>query len=446
MKTKITIEAGAWKKALATLNTVVNTRSALPILADVLLVHDADRGLFQMTTADAESWLTLDCCDQEGNPWIRIIEDDARDRFKSVCIAFGRLKEAVGLLPSGALLEVYFDSDSHLMTVNYQIGQFSIPFEDSDEYPVCPDVTEPATPAYAQLKAKIAAAEEAGDEGQLTLLRTEMAGIPAPVCRFSIPSGLLLPLMKQARICAANDELRPIMNGECLEVFNDHIVVVASDGHTMFKDIIDMGLGSGWLEYGEFPAYNAATQQPGSARLIVPKTVLAALTTAFAGAEHICLTADAQRMEFRSRGVVLVSRLIDGNYPNYDSVIPTDSPHRVVVSRESLRQALRRLSLFANTGTNMAVMRRDGEKFVIEANDLDFSTNGSEQVSIQEGDAFLPEGFKIGFKISSALMLLDAIPTENVVLFFSEPAKAFLYKPEDVNSARVLLQMPMMLE
>ena len=445
MKTKITIEAGAWKKALATLNTVVNTRSALPILADVLLVHDADRGLFQMTTADAESWLTLDCCDQEGNPWIRIIEDDARDRFKSVCIAFGRLKEAVGLLPSGALLEVYFDSDSHLMTVNYQIGQFSIPFEDSDEYPVCPAVTEHATPAYAQLKAKIAAAEEAGDESQLTLLRTEMAGIPAPVCRFSIPSGLLLPLMKQARICAANDELRPIMNGECLEVFNDHLVVVASDGHTMFKDVLDLGLGSGWLQYGEFPAFDAETQKQGSARLIVPKTVMAALTTAFANSEQLQITADTQRMVFRSEGVVLVTRCIDGKYPNYDSVIPTDSPLRVVVSREALRLALRRMSLFANSSSNMAIMRRDGEHFVIEASDMEFSSSGSEQVTIHEGDAFMQADFQIGFKISNSLTLLDAIPTDNVVLFFSEPSRAFLYKPEDVQSARLLLQMPMLI-
>ena len=251
--------------------------------------------------------------------------------------------------------------------------------------------------------------------------------------------------MKQARICAANDELRPIMNGECLDVFNDRLVVVATDGHTMFKDVLDLGVGSGWLQYGEFPAFDAATQQQGSARLIVPKTVMAALTTAFANSEQLQITADTQRMVFRSEGVVLVTRCIDGKYPNYDSVIPTDSPLRVVVSREALRLALRRLSLFANSASNMAIMRRDGEHFVIEASDMEFSSSGSEQVTIHEGDAFMQADFQIGFKISSALTLLDAIPTDNVVLFFSEPSRAFLYKPEDVKSARVLLQMPMLI-
>lgn len=419
MKTKITIEAGAWKKALATLNTVVSSRTALPILGDVLLRYDAEQKLFQLTASDNESWLTLDCRHDADTPWIHIIEDDQRDRFSAVCLPFARLKEAVGLLPAAALLSVWFDGDSHLMTVDYQIGQFSIPFEDALEYPVCPDVIEPSTP------------------------RTE--GMASPVCRFTLPSAQLLPLMKQARICAANDELRPIMNGECLEVFNDRLVVVATDGHTMFKDVLDLGLGSGWLQYGEFPAFDAATQQQGSARLIVPKTVMAALTTAFAASEQLQITADTQRMVFRSEGVVLVTRCIDGKYPNYDSVIPTDSPLRVVVSREALRLALRRLSLFANSSSNMAIMRRDGEHFVIEASDMEFSSSGSEQVTIHEGDAFMQADFQIGFKISSALTLLDAIPTDNVVLFFSEPSRAFLYKPEDVHSARLLLQMPMLI-
>jgi len=419
MKAKITIEAGAWKKALATLNTVVSSRTALPILGDVLLRYDAEQKLFQLTASDNESWLTLDCRHDADTPWIHIIEDDQRDRFSAVCLPFARLKEAVGLLPAAALLSVWFDGDSHLMTVDYQIGQFSIPFEDALEYPVCPEVVKPSTP------------------------RTE--GMASPVCRFTLPSAQLLPLMKQARICAANDELRPIMNGECLEVFNDRLVVVASDGHTMFKDVLDLGLGSGWLQYGEFPAFDAETQKQGSARLIVPKTVMAALTTAFANSEQLQITADTQRMVFRSEGVVLVTRCIDGKYPNYDSVIPTDSPLRVVVSREALRLALRRLSLFANSSSNMAIMRRDGEHFVIEASDMEFSSSGSEQVTIHEGDAFMQADFQIGFKISSALTLLDAIPTDNVVLFFSEPSRAFLYKPEDVQSARLLLQMPMLI-
>ena len=443
MKAKITIEAGAWKKALATLNTVVSSRTALPILGDVLLRYDAEQKLFQLTASDNESWLTLDCRHDADTPWIHIIEDDQRDRFSAVCLPFARLKEAVSLLPSGALLSVWFDGDSHLMTVDYQIGQFSIPFEDALEYPVCPEVIEPSTPAYADLKAQLDAAGD--DEARKSEILGQFVGMASPVCRFTLPSAQLLPLMKQARICAANDELRPIMNGECLEVFNDRLVVVATDGHTMFKDVLDLGLGSGWLQYGEFPVFNADTNQPGSARLIVPKTVMAALNAAFVNSEKIEITADTQRMVFRSEGVVLVTRCIDGKYPNYDSVIPADSPYRVVVSREALRLALRRLSLFANSASNMAVMRRDGERFVIEANDYDLSSSGSEQVTIHEDDAFMKPDFKIGFKISSALTLLDAIPTENVVLFFSDPSKSFLYKPEDVKSARLLLQMPMLI-
>ena len=95
MKAKITIEAGAWKKALATLNTVVSSRTALPILGDVLLRYDAEQKLFQLTASDNESWLTLDCRHDADTPWIHIIEDDQRDRFSAVCLPFARLKEAI---------------------------------------------------------------------------------------------------------------------------------------------------------------------------------------------------------------------------------------------------------------------------------------------------------------------------------------------------------------
>lgn len=415
MKTKITIEASAWKKALATLNTVVTTRNALPILGDVVLRVNPETKLFQLTASDGESWLTIDCRHDAATPWVKIIEDDTRDRFTQVALPFARLKEAVGLLPASMLLSVWFNSESHQMTVDYQIGKFSIPFDDAVEFPVCPDVVETA-----------------GGENR-----------PDPVCRFTLSSDQLLPVMKQARICAARDELRPIMNGECLDVFADRLAVVATDGHTLFKDILDVG--AGWLDYGHFPTFDAASGQPGSARIIVSKTVLGAVAAAFTGAESIRLTADTQRVELKADGVRLVSRLIDGKYPNYDSVIPKDSPIRVVVGREAVRQALRRLSLFANSASNLAVMRREGEQFIIETSDIDFASSGSEELRIIEGDAFLPADFKIGFKISAMLTLLDAITTENVVLFFSDANHAFLMKPEDVRSSRTLLQMPMLI-
>ena len=115
------------------------------------------------------------------------------------------------------------------------------------------------------------------------------------------------------------------------------------------------------------------------------------------------------------------------------------------MSRESLKMALRRVQLSASTSSNMATMASDGTAFIISAEDYDFSREGSERVPIQQTDAFLPDGFKIGMKISNTLDLLDLLDEDNIVFYFSDPNHAFLLKNESPKLQNVtLLQMPML--
>ena len=113
MKVKLTIEPGAFAKALTVLDKIVQDKSALPLLGDVLLTYDKERDEFALTGSDGESWLTLDCVtvttDDEGGivrtRYINLIEPDQKDPLTAVCIPFRQLKEAVACLPK-ALQEV----------------------------------------------------------------------------------------------------------------------------------------------------------------------------------------------------------------------------------------------------------------------------------------------------------------------------------------------------
>lgn len=397
------IDASQWKKALAILSPIATAKMPLPILADVIMKYDAKREIFTLTCSDSETWTTIDCTDKDGKPWIRMVEDDQTDKFKEVAILLAPLKEMVGLLPTAQLLEVNFNGN--VMKVNYGIGEFEMACEPADTFP---------NPLPVATKEK---------DGAL--------------CRFTMDAEKLLPLMSAAIESSADDELRMVMNGVCLDVYNDKVIVVATNGHELFRDIIDTGVGSGWLQYGTFPA-------AGSAKLLITKKARRALASAVTSGP-LTVTADRQRVEFSAEGVTIVARMIEGNFPAYETVIPKDSQYRVTVCRDSLRMALRRLRMFADESVQLAEICRDGNEFIIRSANTAQCRSGLERIPIIEGDTFLPDDFSIGFKISIAISILERIQSENVVLILSAPNKPVLYKQDDAHSSRLLLQMPMRL-
>ena len=403
MKAKMMIDASQWKKALAILSPIATAKMPLPILADVIMKYDAKREIFTLTCSDSETWTTIDCTDKDGKPWIRMVEDDQTDKFKEVAILLAPLKEMVGLLPTAQLLEVNFNGN--VMKVNYGIGEFEMACEPADTFP---------NPLPVATKEK---------DGAL--------------CRFTMDAEKLLPLMSAAIESSADDELRMVMNGVCLDVYNDKVIVVATNGHELFRDIIDTGVGSGWLQYGTFPA-------AGSAKLLITKKARRALASAVTSGP-LTVTADRQRVEFSAEGVTIVARMIEGNFPAYETVIPKDSQYRVTVCRDSLRMALRRLRMFADESVQLAEICRDGNEFIIRSANTAQCRSGLERIPIIEGDTFLPDDFSIGFKISIAISILERIQSENVVLILSAPNKPVLYKQDDAHSSRLLLQMPMRL-
>lgn len=416
-KTLVTIEQKQLARVLGTMGSVINSKSTLPILADVILSYDKERKVFQLAASDTENWLYIDCVDpQTGEPWIKLIEDAPKDPFTSVAINLRQLKEATGQLPSACVLQVTFTGNDHVMNIVHQTGHMSMPWEDADAFPQ-------AIPAMTPER------RDRGEKG---------AGSGDPVLRFTMQTDRLLQPMKQAATCAGSDELRPVMNGVALDCYVDKMVIVSSDGHTLYKRTLG-DLGVGWLDYQEFVA-------TGSAIVLVPKQVLKIAATAFQGREQVTLTVDTQRMEWQSGGICLVSRTIEGRYPNYNSVIPQQNPHRIEIDRLAMRSSLRRISPFASDSSQLGTLRRDGDHLMLSAQDIDFSRAAEEQVTLlNAGDTTLPDGFEIGFKLTTMLSLLDLAETDNVILHVADPSRAMLLTEEDKNSSLTLLLMPMLI-
>ena len=74
----------------------------------------------------------------------------------------------------------------------------------------------------------------------------------------------------------------------------------------------------------------------------------------------------------------MVCRLIEGRYPNYNSVIPQNNPHKVTVDRMQLMGALRRVSIFSSQASSLIKLRMQENQIVVSAQDIDFSTSAEE--------------------------------------------------------------------
>lgn len=443
MKNEITIDVAGFKKVLDMMKGTVLPKVALPILSSVRLDWNKEKDEFTLTGSNGDSTLVVICaeqrCNDEGQtvlePCVHMLSADAKEGWAPICVNYQQLRDIFSLLPAARRCTVKIEDKrgGHLMTIDYQDGQMELPYDLADDFPMPVDVITTSTPKYVEQKARLDKAKEENNEKEVADILAEM--ICKPVCRFTIGADTLLSTLREARYCTAGDDLRPAMEAVCIDVFTDHMVVVATDGRMLYKNHFDTGMG--WLDYQTFGAGQSAS-------LLLPKQSLSTVAAAFSQAENITVTADSQRIRLHTTGVELTVRTIEGRYPNYEAAIPKDNPYCVCIDRQTLRMALRRIQLSAESSQNMAVLKADGASFIVEAADLDYGRNGSERVPMQQNDAFLPDGFKIGVKLSVMLDLLDLLDEPNICLFFSGPQRPILMKNEGAKLTKTLLQMPMM--
>lgn len=417
MQTEITIDVAGFRQVLGQLKGAISPKTPLPILQCVKLSFDRQAEVFRLTGSNSELWLTVDCTttttDAEGNAdaqsCVHLLKEDPKEPFCDVCLPYAPLREAFSLLPASRRCTVVLKEkgDARTCTIDYQDGQMEVPFYDALEFPDAPAIVTPEQP------------REGTDA----------------VCRFQIGAQDLLGPAIQSRACVASDELRPVMGAVCLNCSIDKVIVAASDGHRLYKQVIEC---PGYMKHVGFAA-------DSSAKLLVPKSAMASLIAAFSGNGTLTVTADSRRLMMQMGGATLNMAQIEGNYPNVDSVIPKDNPYKVQISRESLKMALRRVQLSSDGTTNLAVMRSDGQSFIVEAsNDAD-GRQGSERIAVQQSDAFLPQGFKIGMKLSNVIELLDMLDEDSICLFFSDPSRPILLRNESQKlQGKTLLVMPML--
>jgi DNA polymerase-3 subunit beta len=241
-----------------------------------------------------------------------------------------------------------------------------------------------------------------------------------------MPADTLLTGIVKTLFATAEDELRPVMNGILFEFTSDNMTFVASDSHKLVR----------------YQRLDVKTDFEAS--FILPKKPASLLKNVLPKEDgEVAVAFDDQNAYFTMQNFRLVCRLVEGNYPSYNAVIPQDNPNKVVVDRGDLFNTLGRVSLFASQASNLVKLHLGTNEMVVSAQDLDFSISAHEKLGCQyEGDEM-----EIGFKSVFLADILENISSTDIVLELSDPARAGIFVPFDKseNEDELMLLMPMMI-
>ncbi|WP_372934482.1 DNA polymerase III subunit beta [Mariniphaga sediminis] len=241
--------------------------------------------------------------------------------------------------------------------------------------------------------------------------------------KLSLESHVLVNSLRTVLPFIANDELRPVINSVFCQVQAGKMYFVASNANYL-AELVKDNVDSKDIEI-----------------LLSPKA--SKIIADLAGKEEmITLEIGERNIKATFGDFTIISRLVDGRYPNYRGVMPKDNSNIAVVDVAEFKSALRRVTVFANKNSNLITIKTSRDKFIISGKDIDFSISATETISCQ----YPGEEFEIGLKAPFLQQCLQAIESDGVRMSMSDPLRAVLFTPFGDNM-RVLtiLLMPMMI-
>lgn len=241
----------------------------------------------------------------------------------------------------------------------------------------------------------------------------------------SLPTEMLINNISRSLFATANDELRPVMNGIYFDLTADALATVASDGHKLVRS-------KNFTIKSESPSAFNLPKKPAS----LLKNILSK------DGDDAIIKFDDRSAEIRFTDGVMRCRLIDGRYPNYNSVIP-NNPNEVTVDRRGLQSALRRVLPFASESSQLIRFHIESGRFEVSSEDIDFSTSAKEQLSCEYNGSPI----SIGFKGSSLMEILSNLTSDNIIIQLADPSRAGIIVPAEQpeNEDILMLIMPMLL-
>ncbi|WP_040249489.1 DNA polymerase III subunit beta [Psychroserpens mesophilus] len=243
----------------------------------------------------------------------------------------------------------------------------------------------------------------------------------------TIAGDILATAISKTIFAAGNDDLRPVMSGVFFQFSTEGLTFVATDAHKLVK----------------YTREDVTADQV--AEFIMPKKPLNLLKGILATSDDvITIEYNDSNAKFTFENSVLVCRLIDGKYPNYEAVIPKENPNKLTIDRTQFLNSVRRVSIFSNKTTHQIRLKIAGAELNISAEDIDYSNKAEERLTCDyQGD-----DMQIGFNSRFLTEMLNNLNADQVQLEMSLPNRAGILTPIDgldEGEQVTMLVMPVML-
>jgi DNA polymerase-3 subunit beta len=253
--------------------------------------------------------------------------------------------------------------------------------------------------------------------------------IPQPANTESIqmPMPILLKAINKTLFAASNDEDKAALNGIYFDLRESGATFVATDAHRLVR----------------YRRLDVTVANPTS--FIVPQKALQLLKGSLDPNDNrdVIIHYNENNAFFHTDNLLLVCRLIDQKYPDYENVIPSNSPNKLFISKAELLGTLRRVNIFANKSTHQVRFSLKGSELEISSEDPDFANEAKETLKCHYEGADI----EIGFNAALLMDVITNVDTAETTVELSEPNRAGIILPnvQDDGEDILMLIMPIML-
>ena len=287
-------------------------------------------------------------------------------------------------------------------------GSFALPakktydiIRELPEVPLEVDVQDNFRVTISSDKGKYTLSGESSDEyPQISPGQTESS--------FSYPLGRLLRMIEKTLFAVSLDELRTTLMGMLLELRERELRTVATDGHRLVR-ISDQTF----------------VNKDRPAQVIIPTKALQLLARTSEQQQNVDIAIGENHIVFKTQHTTIFSKLINGQFPTYERVIPTDNDLEMTVERDVLAAAVRRVSLFANQTTQQVRFTSTHNTLTVQAEDEQIGGEAKESIPV----TFSGDKLEIGYNSQYLLEILRHIDTPEVVFQLKDGGSAAILRP-----------------
>jgi DNA polymerase-3 subunit beta len=381
---ELTFEKDDLLKAVQALQGVAGSRNTLPILSNILVNAQNER--IEMSATDLEVG-------------IRIQVNGTIVEPGSITIPARKISEIIRELPPSVVKLVTTANDR--VEIECERGVYTMIGLPSDEFPLIMSMPDEIPRTF-------------GGQGGC----------------FTVDAETFKTMIAKTAFAASTEETRYYLNGVFLHLFPSESRIVATDGRR--------------LALVKSPAVESITEEIG---VIVPIKAVGEIRKTFTESKDLKIAISENQIIFSDGISTLTSRLVEGEFPDYDRIIPKDNDINIYLDTQQFLAVVRRVSLLANPKTLLIKLETQDGIMKVSATNPDFG-EAHEEMEISRGGASLPArngNIVIAFSAKFAMDVLTHIDSEEVKLSLKDPLSAVLIKPGNYENYLYLI-MPMRLD